>query len=120
MMPSTRARTSEVRMACSRAGSSIVLAIGWAVTTMTRTSGGGGAAAGGADFEQAARNRAAPTRRTRPDLIIEGGYSGSVSGATAWARTLPAAVQRRNADLERRFRGKGRISWYVGTPRANL
>ena len=69
-------------MAWSRPGSSIVLAIGSLATTTTRTSGGGGAAAGGADFEQAARNRAAPTRRARPDLIIEGGYSARCRGAT--------------------------------------
>src|SRR5690606_4722479 len=41
-MPSTRARTSDVRTACTRPGTSTTLVIGCDCTTITDTSGGGG------------------------------------------------------------------------------
>ena len=70
-MPSTRARTSAVRTACSRPGSSMTLAIGSVPTVTMRTSGGGGAA-GGADLEQAATSSAAPTRRAWAGMVHRG------------------------------------------------
>ena len=71
-MPSTRARTSAVRTACSRPGSSITLAIGCAVDRDDADFGGRRGGGGGADLEQAARSSAAPKRRAWSEMIIGG------------------------------------------------
>src|SRR3546814_293626 len=63
-MPSTRARTSAVRVAGTRPGSSTTLGIGCDLTVMTSTSGGGGAGAGLSEHP-ANMSRAAPSAAPR-------------------------------------------------------
>src|SRR3546814_13004344 len=63
-MPSTRARTSAVRVAGTRPGSSTTLGIGCDLTVMTSTSGGGGAGVGLSEHP-ANMSRAAPSAALR-------------------------------------------------------
>src|SRR3990167_688492 len=63
-MPSTRARTSDVRYACTRPGSSITFGTACVRIVTILTSGGGGA--GGASDEQEASNRASAAPAAQP------------------------------------------------------
>src|SRR5579859_4460555 len=97
-MPSTRARTSAVRTASTRPGSSITLGTSLALTTMAVTSGAGGGPGGDLALHAAstpAIARAGAMRSRAQDL------QDRPTPAPAWERLARSAILKLQAILTR-------------------